>query len=117
MNNSKKEIINVAGLLQVCAGQETGAEAAIHEIYNDEHSETVLLVDAENAFNSINSNVMLHNISALRPTISTYASNYYQSAICNRWGRDIVKRRNLSTRSDIYGNIRTGVNPSTSFST
>ena len=31
MNNSKKEIINVAGLLQVCAGQETGAEAAIHE--------------------------------------------------------------------------------------
>ena len=37
----------------------------------DEHPEAVLLVDAENAFSSINRNVMLHNISVVCPTIST----------------------------------------------
>ena len=74
--------MHAAGSLQVCAGQEAGAEAAIramYDIYNDEHSEEVVLVDAENAFNSINRNVMLHNISLLCPTISTYVSNCYQS--------------------------------------
>ena len=46
----------------------------------DEHPEAVLLVDAENAFSSINRNVMLHNISVVCPTISTYVSNCYKSA-------------------------------------
>ena len=74
--------MHAAGSLQVCVGQEAGTEAAIRAMYdisNDEHSEEVVLVDAENAFNSINRNVMLHNISLLCPTISTYVSNCYQS--------------------------------------
>ena len=44
------------------------------DIYNDEQSEAVLLVDAENAFNSINRNVMIHNTSVVCPAISTYLS-------------------------------------------
>ena len=52
----------------------------MHDIYNDEHSEAVLVVDAENAFNSINRNVMIHNVSVVCPAISTYVSNCYQSA-------------------------------------
>ena len=42
------------------AGQEVVAEATIRVMYdisNDEHSEAVLLVDAENALNSINRHV------------------------------------------------------------
>ena len=72
-----------AGLLQVCTGQEAGTEAAIHAMYdicNDEHSEAVLLVNAENAFHSINRNVMIHDTSVVCPAISTYLSNCYQSA-------------------------------------
>ena len=42
-------------------------------------NKAVLLVDAENAFNSINKNVMIHNISVVCPEISTYVSNCYQS--------------------------------------
>ena len=75
--------MHAAGSLQVCAGLEAGAEAtirAMHDIYNDEHSEAVLVVDAENAFNSINRNVMIHNVSVVCPAISTYVSNCYQSA-------------------------------------
>ena len=71
----KKDVMHAAGSLQVCTGQEPGAEAAIHamhDIYNDEHSKAVLLVAAENAFNSISRNVMIHNISVVCPAISTY---------------------------------------------
>ena len=45
--------------------QEAGAEAAIHairEISENEDTAVFLLIDAENAFTSINRKVMLHNL-------------------------------------------------------
>ena len=53
----KKDITDAAGSLKLSAGQEAGAEAAIHamrDIFANEVAEVVLLIDAENAFNSIN---------------------------------------------------------------
>ena len=47
------------------------------KIFKEESTETVLLVDAENAFNSINMKVFLHNISILCPAISPFVTNYY----------------------------------------
>ena len=82
-NIFKKDVMHAACSLQVCAGQEAGAQAtirAMYDIYNDEHSEAVLLVDAGNAFNSIKGKVMIDNISVVCPAISTYVSNCYQSA-------------------------------------
>ena len=78
----KKEVVSSAGSLQVCAGQEAGSEAAIHameNIFKEESTEAVLLVDATNAFNSINRKVFLHNISILCPAISTFVTNCYTS--------------------------------------
>ena len=60
MSVLKKEAVSSAGSLQVCAGQEAGSEAAIHaieKIFKVESTEADLLVDAENAFNSINRKV------------------------------------------------------------
>ena len=48
-----------------CAGQTSGCEAvahAMHEIFNEEETDAVLLVDASYAFNSLNRIAMLHNI-------------------------------------------------------
>ena len=45
--------------------------------YQDETTEAVILVDASNAFNSINRNVFLHNISIICPSISIYVHNCY----------------------------------------
>ena len=53
----KKDITDAAGPLQLNAGQEAGAEAAIHTMQNifaNEDTEDVFLIDVENAFNSIN---------------------------------------------------------------
>ena len=73
----KKDITSAAGALQICAGQDSSAEAAIHvmhDIYSTEESEAVLLIYA---FNSINRSVMLHNISIICHIVSTYISNCY----------------------------------------
>ena len=53
----KKDVLQAAGSLQLCGGQVAGSEAAIHamhDVFNDDNTEGILLIDAENAFNSIN---------------------------------------------------------------
>ena len=63
-----RDIKEAVGPLQVCAGQDGGCETAVHamrEIFKNPESEAVLLVDATNAFNSINRMADLHNISLL----------------------------------------------------
>ena len=45
------------------------------KIYKEEHTEAVLLVDAANAFNSVNRKVFLHNINIVCPSISIYVEN------------------------------------------
>ena len=82
MSIFKKEAVSSAGSLQVCAGQEAESEAAIHAIekmFKEESTEADLLVDAENAFNSINRKVFLHNIFILCFIISTFVTNCYAS--------------------------------------
>ena len=61
----KDEIQDAAGPLQVAIGLESGAEAAIHAMrkkFESEDCEAVILIDASNAFNSLNRQVALHNI-------------------------------------------------------
>ena len=76
----KKKVASSAGPLQVCAGQEAGSEAAIQameKIFKEESTEAVLLVDEENAFNSINRKVFLQNNSILCPVLSLFVTNCY----------------------------------------
>ena len=77
----KEDVRRAAGNLQVCAGQQAGAEAAIHamrEIFGQESCEAVLLVDAKNAFNTINRNTMLHNINYRCLSLAKYAENTFR---------------------------------------
>ena len=70
----KPDLIECAGSLQLCAGQKAGCEAAAHamrEIYQEAETDGVLLIDASNAFNSLNREAMLHNIRYLCPELAT----------------------------------------------
>ena len=70
---TKADIQTAAGSLQLCAGHDTGCEAAIHAmhtIFQKEETEGVLLVDAKNAFNSLNCAAALHNIQVLCPSLA-----------------------------------------------
>ena len=69
-----------AGSQQVCVGHQAGGEAAIHamkEIFKDKEVDVAILVDATNAFNSINREAMLNNIAVKGPEINRYVQNCY----------------------------------------
>ena len=74
-------VLEATGPMQLCAGHEAGAEAAVHamrELFADEKTEAVLLVDASNAFNNLNRKVALLNISTLCPAIAKVLINCYR---------------------------------------
>ncbi|KAL5479231.1 hypothetical protein EMCRGX_G022727 [Ephydatia muelleri] len=77
----KSDVLEAARSLQLCSGHETGCEAAIHSmcrIFHDAMTEAVLLVDADNAFNSLNRKVALLNIHQLCPSLATILTNTYR---------------------------------------
>ena len=76
----KEDIKKAVGCLQLCAGQEAGCEAVIHAMHRmleSNETEAILMIDAENAFNSINRKVLLRNIDYLYPVITTFLYNCY----------------------------------------
>ena len=76
----KEDVVQSVGSVQVCAGQNAWCESLIHEmrtICEDQSAEAVLLVDASNAFNSINRTVFLHNVEVICPSIARYVKNCY----------------------------------------
>ena len=67
-----------AGSNQLCAGQISGVEAAVHAVhdsFNSDSCQAALLIDATNAFNCLNREAALHNIQHLCPSFSTILIN------------------------------------------
>ena len=61
MNIAKRDVVEASGSLQLCAGQKSGSEAAIHamhRIFEADNTDVVLLIDASNTFNSLNRAVL-----------------------------------------------------------
>ena len=111
MKTAREDTMKAVGNLQLCAGQQAGAEAAVHaakEIFTDKECEAVLLIDASNAFNTLNRQAMMHNISVLCPTLATYVKKHIRNSskiICCQRFRAQIKRRHYPRRSYCNGSI------------
>ena len=104
MSVIKGDVQKSVGSLQVCAGQAGGCEAAIHAmhtIFEESENDAVLLIDAANAFNSINRSTMLENIRRSCPIAYVYAFNCYatQARLFVVGGKEI-KSREGTTQGD-----------------
>ena len=78
------DIQEAAGPLQVCAGHLLGCEAtvhAMHQVFQTSSTEAVMLVDARNAFNSLNRETTLRNIQHLCPPLAKILINTYQEDV------------------------------------
>ena len=76
------DVQKATGYRQMCGGQISGIEAAVHitrSAFELENKETLLLVDDTNAFNRLNRQVALHNIMHLCPPIATMLINSHRS--------------------------------------
>ncbi len=96
-------MIGPNGSLQVCAGQPSRIETAIHAmryICDADDTEAILRIDASNAFNSLDRTAALHNLRILCPTMATCAVNTYRlpNGIVHSWwtGIKIIRRYLLS---------------------
>ena len=84
--------------MQVCAGQKAGSGTPLHalwDLYQNSEIEAVLLIDTDNAFNSVNSKVMLQNICITCPIITLFISNCYMKparSICIKVQRNEIKK-------------------------
>ena len=77
----KPRIMESVGDLQMCGGQKAGCEAAIHAlrmVFDEDDCDGILLVDADNAFNRINRQVLLHNIKIVCPELAIFVINTYK---------------------------------------
>ena len=78
------DIQEAAGPLQVCAGHLSGCEAAVHamhQVFQTSSTEAVMLVDACNAFNSLNRETALRNIQHLCPPLAKILINTYREDV------------------------------------
>jgi len=78
------DVEEAAGPLQLCGGQDGGCEAAVHamrSIFQAPETEAVLLVDANNAFNSLNRKAALHNISIICSSLAQTLINTYRAPV------------------------------------
>ena len=97
------DIQDATGCLQMCGGQISGVEAAFHatkSAFDSEENEAALLVDATNAFNSLNRQVALQNIRRLCPSIATILVNTYRNPIDLYVDGDILLSQEGTTQGD-----------------
>ena len=77
------KVQEAAGSLQLCAGQPVGVESAIHAMrsfFDQDDSDGILLIDADNAFNRVNRAVALWNIQYTCPVMKHVLVNFYRTA-------------------------------------
>ena len=87
----------------MCGGQISGIEAAVHatrSAFELEDNEAILLVDATNAFTTLNRQVALHNIRRLCPSIATILINSYRSLTDLLVDGDVILSQEGTTQGD-----------------
>jgi len=101
MSITKEDVVNASSKAQMC-GRKADSEAM--KLFEMEQSEAVLFVDAANAFNSVNRQVLLHNISISCPSIATFVKKCYQTParLFVIGGQELGSREG---RSAWYGNL------------
>ena len=78
---TRSDVLDAASSLQLCAGQVSGVKAAIHAVrlsFQQEQTKAVVLINDNNAFDSLNHQVALLNIHHLCPALSTILTNCYR---------------------------------------
>ena len=99
----RDDIQAVAGPCQLCAGQIAGVEAAVHAVrssFDLDDTEGVQLMNASNAFNSLNRAVPLQNIRQLCPSFAPILINTYRSAAALYTGGDTLFSEEGTTQRD-----------------
>ena len=104
IQNFRGETQNAAGPMQTCGGARSGVEVAVHTmsgLFDDSTSECILFVDADNAFNRLNREAALQNVSFICLEFSTFLNNVYKSATPFYIKQHVIMSREGTTQGDV----------------
>ena len=104
IQNFRGETQNATGPMQTCGGARSGVEAVVHMmsgLFDDSTMECILFVDADNAFNRLNRQAALHNISFICPEISTFLKNVYKSPTPFYIKQHVIMSREGTSEGDV----------------
>ena len=82
LHTLRPDIQAATGCIQLCGGQISGIEVAVHavkSVFDSDETQAALFVVASNAFNSLNRQTALHNIMRICPPLSTILINTYRA--------------------------------------
>ena len=99
----KRDLALLGNDTQMCLGQKCGIEHAIHALrkgYESPGVEGILLIDAQNAFNSLNRELALKNIDKLCPSLSQAIGNSYSTPSDLYINSSTVKSQKGTTQGD-----------------
>ena len=103
MDIFKIDALKAAGGVQLCAGHESSAVAAMRAMrttFEEAATDAILFVDAENAFNNLNRKVALLNIRFVCPSISPILINCYRESTSLFVGRSVISSQEGTTQGD-----------------
>ena len=78
------DVLLATAPLQLCVGVPSACKGAVHamrSMYGNDETEAILMVDASNAFNSLNRIAALHNVQSLCPPLARVFLNTYGKPI------------------------------------
>ena len=99
----KDDILKVAGVQQLCVGQQSGCKVAIHamrRLFGSPSCQAILQVDATNAFNNLNRKTALINILRSCPSIAPALINMYRHESSLFIGGGIIPSCEGTTQGD-----------------
>ena len=80
----EQDVLLATAPLQLCVGVPSACEGAVHamrRVYENYEREATLMLDASNAFNSLNRIAALHNMQSLFPLLARFFLNTYGKLI------------------------------------
>ena len=100
---AKNELLSLSSNYQLCLGQKWDIEYAIHTL-RDQNSktsaDTILLIDAKNAFNLLNRKLALKNIEKTCPSLLTAIKNSYSNTSKLFNNKKIIYTQKGTTQGD-----------------
>ena len=107
------DLRRVAGSDQLCVGQRAGIESAIHDLrrsFNASEDRCLLQVDADNAFNTLNRSLLLHNIEKICPLLTVVLLNTYRKESFLPTSKELLFSREGLTQGDNLAMAAFGAN-------
>ena len=99
----KADLKLLGGNTQLCLGQRCGIEYAIHSLrsaFETSSCDAMLLIDAQNAFNSLNRDLALKNIDMICPALSNSLKNSYKTPSNLFINKKCIKSQEGTTQGD-----------------